>query len=63
MPDTSLAARFEGCLVGGAIGDALGSPVEGLTPAGIHRYFGGPVEGFVAPAQPRTDGRHKGDGW
>jgi ADP-ribosylglycohydrolase len=62
VPEASLAARFEGCLVGGAIGDALGAPVEGLTPAGILRWFGGPVGDFVPPAQPRTDGRHKGDG-
>lgn len=30
MPPLTRAARIEGCLLGGAIGDALGAPYEGL---------------------------------
>jgi len=30
QPATTLADRFMGCLLGGAIGDALGAPVEGI---------------------------------
>lgn len=32
--------RFDGCLLGGAVGDALGAPVEFMTTAAIHRRFG-----------------------
>ncbi len=32
--------RFRGCLLGGAVGDALGAPVEFLTRDGIVRKFG-----------------------
>jgi ADP-ribosyl-[dinitrogen reductase] hydrolase len=32
--------RFTGCLLGGAVGDALGAPVEFKTAAEIHRRFG-----------------------
>ena len=54
--------RFVGCLLGGAIGDALGSPVEGLTPQEIRAHFGKRIEDFAPPAVERRDGRHKGDG-
>ncbi|GHE25636.1 ADP-ribosylglycohydrolase [Kitasatospora indigofera] len=33
-------ARLRGCLLGGAIGDALGFPVEGLTMPGIEARYG-----------------------
>lgn len=36
----TLLDRAQGCLVGQAIGDALGAPVEGLTPAEIRRRYG-----------------------
>ncbi|MGB8841599.1 MAG: ADP-ribosylglycohydrolase family protein [Aliidongia sp.] len=32
--------RFRGCLLGGAVGDALGAPVEFMTSAGIAGHFG-----------------------
>ncbi len=32
--------RFTGCRLGGAVGDALGAPVEFMTTAEIHRRFG-----------------------
>ncbi|MEV6160574.1 ADP-ribosylglycohydrolase family protein [Streptomyces sp. NPDC052052] len=42
-------ARIRGCLLGGAIGDALGNPVEFLSLAGIRRAYGDHgVPGLVA---------------
>lgn len=58
----SLAERFAGCILGGAIGDALGSSTEGRTPQEIQTRFGGRVEDFAPPYGPKPDGRHKGDG-
>ncbi len=46
MPTPSLLSRFRGCLLAGAVGDALGAPVE-FTPLGeILGEFGpgGPAE-------------------
>ncbi len=39
-PEPSLRERFVGCLLGGAIGDALGAPVEFLSWREIERRFG-----------------------
>jgi ADP-ribosylglycohydrolase len=36
----SLVSRFRGCLLGGAVGDALGAPVEFLSLAEIRERFG-----------------------
>jgi poly(ADP-ribose) glycohydrolase ARH3 len=36
------AERFAGCLLGLAVGDALGAPYEGLTHADIFFQFGSP---------------------
>lgn len=36
----SLEERFVGCLIGGAVGDALGAPVEFLSTAEIVARFG-----------------------
>jgi ADP-ribosylglycohydrolase len=58
----SLKDRFTGCILGGAIGDALGSSTEGRTPEEIVKRFGGRVEDFVPPYGPKPDGKHKGDG-
>ena len=33
-------SRFKGCLLGGAVGDALGAPVEFMSLAEIRRKFG-----------------------
>ncbi len=60
---TPLADRFAGCLLGGAIGDALGSPTEGRTPEEIRERFGGRVEDLAPPFAAKPDGRHKGDGY
>jgi len=49
-----LRDRFRGCLVGLAVGDALGMPVETLTAEEILVATGGHgVEGFLAPLQRR----------
>jgi ADP-ribosylglycohydrolase/ADP-ribose pyrophosphatase YjhB (NUDIX family) len=36
----TLSDRYEGCLLGGAVGDALGAPVEFMARAEIERRFG-----------------------
>jgi len=35
-----MRSRFRGCLLGGAVGDALGAPVEFMSRGEIHRRFG-----------------------
>lgn len=57
-----LKDKFAGCLLGGAIGDGLGTSTEGRTPEAIRERFGRRVEDFVPPFAPKVDGRHKGDG-
>ncbi|WP_240139209.1 ADP-ribosylglycohydrolase family protein [Streptomyces sp. MUM 178J] len=52
---TSLDDRIAGSLVGAAVGDALGGPVEGYTPEQIVQRHGGRITGFVGPWH--------GDGW
>lgn len=39
-PQPNLGSRFRGCLLGGAVGDALGAPVEFLSLAEIRAQFG-----------------------
>ena len=39
-PDSRLQSRFRGCLLGGAVGDALGAPVEFLDLEEIVRAYG-----------------------
>ncbi|MFB7631573.1 ADP-ribosylglycohydrolase family protein [Streptomyces sp. NPDC056149] len=63
-----LEDRAAGALVGAAVGDALGGPVQGLTPEQIVARHGGRVEGIVGPvhqdwrtARHRTP-HHKGQG-
>ncbi|MGW7166161.1 ADP-ribosylglycohydrolase family protein [Streptomyces sp. NPDC054884] len=65
----TLEERITGALVGAAVGDALGGPVEGYTPEQILERHGGPVHGIVGPwngddwrtARPIAP-YHKGDG-
>lgn len=64
----TLESRITGSLVGAAVGDALGGPVEGWTPEQINERHGGPVRGIVGPwyedwrtARPIAP-YHKGDG-
>ncbi|MFB7498095.1 ADP-ribosylglycohydrolase family protein [Streptomyces sp. NPDC056161] len=64
-----LAERITGALVGAAVGDALGGPVEGYSPDQIVERHGGRVHGIVGPwhggawrtARPVAP-YHKGDG-
>ncbi|KAB8161311.1 ADP-ribosylglycohydrolase family protein [Streptomyces sp. 3MP-14] len=68
-PLPCLAERTAGVLVGAAVGDALGGPVEGWTPEAIVERHGGRVWGIVGPfhgddwrtARPIAP-YHKGDG-
>ncbi|MFF5786696.1 ADP-ribosylglycohydrolase family protein [Streptomyces sp. NPDC012693] len=65
----TLDDRITGSLVGAAVGDALGGPVEGYTPEQILERHGGRVTGVVGPwnggewrtARPIAP-YHKGDG-
>ncbi|AKZ55166.1 hypothetical protein SAM23877_2117 [Streptomyces ambofaciens ATCC 23877] len=66
---TTLEERVTGSLVGAAVGDALGGPVEGYSPEQILERHGGRVHGIVGPwngdawrtARPIAP-YHKGDG-
>ncbi|MEU2557966.1 ADP-ribosylglycohydrolase family protein [Streptomyces longispororuber] len=68
-PRTPLEDRVTGSLVGAAVGDALGGPVEGYSPEQITDRHGGHVHGIVGPwhgdawrtARPVAP-YHKGDG-
>ncbi|MFI5791847.1 ADP-ribosylglycohydrolase family protein [Streptomyces sp. NPDC051677] len=65
----TLEERITGALVGAAVGDALGGPVEGYSPDQILERHGGRVHGVVGPwngddwrtARPIAP-YHKGDG-
>ncbi|MFV8187175.1 ADP-ribosylglycohydrolase family protein [Streptomyces sp. AF1B] len=68
-PMTPLEDRITAALVGAAVGDALGGPVEGYSPDQILERHGGRVHGIVGPwsgdewrtARPLAP-YHKGDG-
>jgi ADP-ribosylglycohydrolase len=49
------ADRFAGALLGLALGDALGFPAEGRSPAEVEMIYGGPVTGLVG----RIGRRHR----
>ncbi|MDH6698242.1 ADP-ribosylglycohydrolase family protein [Streptomyces griseoviridis] len=69
VTSTALAGRFARALVGAAVGDALGGPVEGYSPEQILERHGGRITGIVGPwhgdawrtARPLAP-YHKGDG-
>ena len=46
--DSRVQSRYRGCLLGGAVGDALGAPIEFMSGAQILRAFGpGGIQEFV----------------
>jgi len=49
MSADRIVAKIAGCLYGGAVGDAMGSPTEGLLPAKIKERFG-IVTTYMEPA-------------
>ncbi|MDD9207657.1 ADP-ribosylglycohydrolase family protein [Georgenia sp. 10Sc9-8] len=65
---TVLEDKITGCLVGAAVGDALGGATETYLPDEIRERWGGWVEGIVPPYHPDWATRkplapfHKGDG-
>ncbi|MER7043433.1 ADP-ribosylglycohydrolase family protein [Streptomyces jumonjinensis] len=69
VTNPALDDRITGSLIGAAVGDALGGPVEGYTPEQIAERHGGRVQGIVGPwngddwrtARPIAP-YHKGDG-
>ena len=62
MPSEWLYDHVSGCVLGGAIGDALGAPLEGRQPEEIPQRFGNWVSDFAPPYDPKlSDGRYKGD--
>ncbi len=44
-----LQKKFEGTIVGAALGDAIGKCVEDITRYDVYEFYGGPVKGFVEP--------------
>jgi len=50
LPEHSVQERFLGCLLGGAVGDALGAPVEFMRRFEILQRFGAPGITHYAPA-------------
>jgi len=50
--DVDYAGKYRGALVGGAIGDALGRPVEGLRPQEIQRTYGAITDFHPLPGSP-----------
>jgi ADP-ribosylglycohydrolase len=47
--------RAYGCLIGQAVGDALGAPAEGSTPQAIRERWPGGIRGFVSDDPAGTD--------
>ncbi len=54
VPDGGVSTRFRGCLLGGAVGDALGAPVEFLKRDAIVGVFGQDGIRDMAPAYGRV---------
>jgi ADP-ribosylglycohydrolase len=52
MESTRLFSKVYGCMLGGAIGDALGGPVEHMTPEEIREQYGGNLDRYVPYSRP-----------
>lgn len=61
MEETTLFKKIYGCLLGGAIGDALGGPVEHWTPEEIYAKYGN-LDQFVPYDRPPSHHGHFGEG-
>jgi ADP-ribosylglycohydrolase len=65
---SSIEDGARGCILGGAVADALGGPTEGRTPEAIRERYGDWVTDFVGPFHPDWQTArpisplHKGDG-
>lgn len=46
-PENQIIKRYQGCLVGAAVGDALGAPAEFFTPDQIAAKYNGPLKEMV----------------
>jgi ADP-ribosylglycohydrolase len=62
MESSRLFRKVYGCLLGGAIGDALGGPVEHWTPEQIRQTYGGNLDHFVPYDSPPSHHGHFGEG-
>lgn len=62
LENTPLFKKVYGCLLGGAIGDALGGPVEGWDPETIRTEYGGNLDRFVAYRRRPHYHAHFGEG-
>ena len=60
--DSLLFQKVYGCLLGGAIGDALGGPVEKMTPEQIRERYGGNLDRYVPYERPPGYHGHFGEG-
>ena len=52
MEETKLFKKVYGCMLGGAIGDALGGPVEHMAPEQIRESYGGNLDRYVPYQRP-----------
>jgi ADP-ribosylglycohydrolase len=62
VENSRLFKKVYGCLLGGAIGDALGGPVEHWTPEQIRETFGGNLDHYVPYDRPPSHHGHFGEG-
>lgn len=62
MTNSQLFKKVYGCLLGGAIGDALGGPVEHSTPEEIRAKYGGNLDRYVPYERPPAHHAHFGEG-
>ncbi|MEM7797700.1 MAG: ADP-ribosylglycohydrolase family protein [Chloroflexota bacterium] len=61
-PSSPLFKKVYGCLLGGAIGDALGGPVEHATPDEIERRASGIIDRYLPYERPPGYHAHFGEG-
>ena len=61
LENSVLLDKVRGCLYGGAIGDAMGSPVEWYTPAQMREHYGA-ITDFVPPLEDNDLRRHRTEG-